>query len=77
MPSDATLLFRCPKCYWWIVGTHTSPEPLSEVQLQQKTFDLRCPAPGCGWTGQLSGRDALPLSGPVPKSGPFTLSPVK
>jgi hypothetical protein len=63
MPTDVTLMFRCPKCGWWIVGTHTVPNLLSKEQLLEESFPLRCPARDCGWKGQLKGRDASPLPG--------------
>jgi hypothetical protein len=60
MPNDADLLFECPRCRWWIPATHASPEPLTKLQLDETMFDLRCDAPDCGWTGQLTGRKGAP-----------------
>ena len=57
MPNETNLIFKCPKCTWWIAGTHISPEPLTKLQVDEQMFDLKCKEQGCGWSGQLDGRE--------------------
>ncbi len=59
--SDA-LLFKCPKCKWWM-GAIKPAELLTTQQLHEATVDLKC-TPDCGWEGRLTGRDAFPLAYP-------------
>jgi len=60
MPNETNLIFKCPKCTWWIAGTYISPEPLTKLQVDEQMFDLKCEEPGCGWSGQLAGREGRP-----------------
>jgi hypothetical protein len=54
---EYSLLFKCPKCRWWIAGTHRSEPTLSQQQVSEVAFNLECGTSGCGWKGQLSGRE--------------------
>jgi hypothetical protein len=60
MPNETNLIFKCPKCTWWIAGTHISPEPLTKLQVDEQMFDLKCEEEGCGWSGQQAGREGRP-----------------
>jgi len=60
MSYDANLMFKCPKCTWWIAGTHISPEPLTKLQVDEQMFDLKCAEQDCDWLGQLAGREGSP-----------------
>jgi hypothetical protein len=60
MLNEANLIFKCPKCTWWIAGTAVSPEPLTKFQMDEQMFDLKCRADDCGWSGQLAGRQGTP-----------------
>jgi hypothetical protein len=53
-----TLLFKCPKCLWWI-GAAKPAAYLTKDELHETTFDLKCHAE-CGWEGRLTRRDAFP-----------------
>jgi hypothetical protein len=55
---DYGLMFRCPKCGWWIVGQHSPEQSVSRETLDQTRFDLKCSFKDCGWIGQLSGSEA-------------------
>ena len=55
---DYGLMFRCPKCGWWIVGQHSPQQSVSRETLDQTRFDLKCSFKDCGWIGQLSGTQA-------------------
>ncbi|MCU1239299.1 MAG: hypothetical protein JWO71_25 [Candidatus Acidoferrum typicum] len=54
-----TLLFKCPKCDWWITSSVSSPVPIRAEELNEKIFKLECPSNDCDWTGSLVGHDAL------------------
>jgi predicted nucleic acid-binding Zn-ribbon protein len=56
--ADHQLLFTCPKCGWWAIGTHTSQEPVDREKLADAEFDVKCTAEDCGWTAQVQGRAA-------------------
>jgi len=53
------LLFRCPRCGWWVGGSHCSDDEMTRKELDSVDFDLRCIAAECGWTGRLSGKHAI------------------
>jgi hypothetical protein len=64
MPVENILLFQCPKCRWWIAGTHSSEEPIEGAKLNEIMFKLKCVAPLCGWKGKLAGREGVSASRP-------------
>lgn len=66
MSTHAGLIFKCPRCTWWIAGNHISPEPLTKLQVDEQMFDLKCVAQDCGWSGQLAGCEGRPA--PTPQS---------
>lgn len=60
---DYDLMFRCPKCGWWIVEPRrvdqvVNRETLDRETLKETMFDLKCSFKDCGWTGQLRGSQA-------------------
>ena len=61
MPNDAGYIFKCPKCSWWITGSHISPAPLTKLEVDEQMFNLKCRGQGCGWSGQLAGREGKPV----------------
>jgi hypothetical protein len=62
---DYRMLFRCPQCDWWAVGTHSSERPIAEDKLAEVRFDVQCILKKCGWTARLLGREAHQRLGQV------------
>jgi len=62
VPVEKTLLFKCPKCRWWIGGSHFSEESIEAAKLAEIMFNLKCASPGCGWTGACRTRRTLPIT---------------
>jgi hypothetical protein len=51
-------LFRCRRCNWWAIGTHSSGQRIAEDKLTETHFDVKCTAKDCGWAARLPGREA-------------------
>jgi hypothetical protein len=56
MLNEANLIFKCPKCTWWIAGIHISPGSLTKLQMNEQMFDLNCAEQVA--VGQVSSQEA-------------------